>query len=103
MDLKCAVVVLHNPLFLGGKNFGNRLEPYNKHQGLALTYNREHGELWIKWGDSEAMVPKESIFSLEFGKAPKSSGPVSAPPQPVQAQVESPQSHVFEGPGKGKK
>lgn len=96
---------LHAPLFLGGKNHQLKLVAGSE---MKLVYDRDEKELLVSWtnhkGTHEAIVPLSTVLSMW----PKTGEVVeikkAAAPQPqVKAQVETPQDHVFAGPGKGKK
>lgn len=102
IDIKFAE--LHNPLFLGGKNHGVKLDPGKTH-GLELFYDRKEKELLIHWGKHVGIIPSSNIACMEEGlpevKAPQYTHPIVA--GIASAQVSTPFGHVFEGPGKGRK
>ena len=98
---------LHNPLFLAGTNLQLKLDP-SKRTGLVLKYDREFKELHVYWADEMAIVPTTNVSAM----VPVRAGDSRTPAEKVEhkkvehvrktAQVGSPMSHVFEGPGAGK-
>lgn len=94
---------LHNSLFLGGKNFGLKLDP-GKLSGLKLVYDRPEKELLVYWGDHVGIIPSSNIAAMVEGlpevKVPQHSHPMVA--SVAGAQVETPMSHVHAGHGHGK-
>lgn len=95
-------VHLHSPLFFGGKNFGEKLDPVNNPQKFAgikmyLATDDFGPWLFIEWGDRVSRLPLSSIHSAEEGEIQKPKVVLPAPTgKPIQAQVSTPQSHVFE-------
>jgi hypothetical protein len=112
----------------GGKNMNTKLSD-EKFNGIRLIYDRRHRELHVYWEKRRTIVPREAVaFMWEPGEqlppAKQGAGgttttvvkPVEpTSPKPVvkaqvggpadvaaKAQVSTPTSHVFEGPGKGK-
>lgn len=117
IDLRFAEI--HAPLFLMGDkgvNLGSKLDPA-KRKGLVLTYDREAAELLVSYQDMNAIVPVTNVVSMleasgNSGKldldvvrrAQKADTPIVVTTQvakPIEAQVSTPQSHVFAGPGAG--
>lgn len=102
IDLK--FVELHNPLFLGGKNFGTKLDP-GKLAGLALKYDRAEKELLVSWCGKTGIIPSSGVACMEAGlpdvKASQHTHPIVAGIA-ASAQVETPMSHVHAGYGHGK-
>lgn len=117
-------VHLHSPLFFARKNWGDKLDTNNIHRGkIELVYDRDVQELMIKCGDKVAFIPATNIVSYEpevthnvhslvapraemrelnlqqEEPARKKPGPK---PKIPDAQVSTPTSHVFAGPGAGK-
>lgn len=110
---------LHAPLFFLGKNFGLKLDE-KRFAGIKMTYDTDHQWLVVGWQDRVTYVPSTNVANMTPAvakkvKAVKEEKPVehpdivpavltSQPPQvKVTAQVEGPQSHVFAGPGHGKR
>jgi hypothetical protein len=97
-------IVLHGPMLLGGKNFAEKLDP-EKFPGLLLTYDSETELATATYNKERAVFSIHgSISHVVFDEVQVKSIPSSAPPlpkAPVEAQVDTPQSHVFAGPGKG--
>lgn len=98
---------LHSPLFVmhaaGGINLGVKLDPRKK-EGLELFHDPDARRMIVRYNGSEAILPESSAFAWHEGEWPKKA-PLKAAEAPrgkITAQVEGPQSHVFEGPGKGK-
>jgi hypothetical protein len=117
-------VELHAPLFLNdgknGRNLGNKIAT-NKYTGLELIYDRQNKELLVRFEGRQSILPSSAVHSMTPRIAEptaKQGGGVVAeiktPSAPVKAQiggpadvhakaqVSTPMSHVFEGPGKGK-
>lgn len=101
IDLKFAE--LHNSLFLGGKNFGLKLDP-GKLPGLKLEYDRAEKELLVYWKDHVGIVPSSNVATMTEGlpevKVPQQTHPMLS--RISGAQVETPMSHVHAGHGHGK-
>jgi len=111
---------LHNPLFLGEKNWGQKLYRKQAKGHLGLEYDRDEKELLVTHKDSKgtmhtAIVPTANVSSMTpmpEGKHPlelpaeagvNTNGPKGKPgPKPkITAQVSGPHDHVFhQGPGK---
>lgn len=93
---------LHAPLFLAGTNLGQKLDPH-KRQGLRMEYDEDKRHLYVSYNEKTARIPETSILSM----VEKTATVIELPPQPkptkpaVDAQVETPTSHVFAGLGKG--
>lgn len=103
VDLKYAE--LHNPLFLAGKNFGLKLD-LDHISNLKLVYDREEKELLVHWQGKVGIIPSSNVACMvQVDELPKEEPVQQHPTQQLvrpSAQVESPQSHVFAGPGAGK-
>ncbi len=95
---------LHAPLFLAGTNLGQKLDP-KKRGGLAIEYDEERRHLYVGYNGQTARVPETSVLSMvEAGSQKPAPYPVTgalATFNPSAAQVSTPQSHVFAGPGGG--
>lgn len=111
---------IHAPLFLsgndGGFNLGMKLDP-SKRKGLVLQYDRANKELVVTFNGMKAIVPGSNVASFipedrpaaalkvtaEDVRAAQTADTAIPSPLPTGAsQVDTPQSHVFAGPGKGK-
>lgn len=102
------IAMLHSPLFLAGKSFPASLDP-TKVSGLKIEYDDKHDKIFVTFNGQRAVMPTTSTaYWIEGEPVRQSIDPyrqaANAPVirQPVSAQVESPQSHVFDGPGAGK-
>lgn len=96
---------LHNALFLGGKNFGLKMDPH-RHGGLSLQYDTVEKELLVGWNKYKAHVPSANVAYYIPG-APQDRKIVQMGHPEVlgtsgTAQVETPMSHVHAGVGHGK-
>ncbi len=108
MRTKIVWAELHAPLFLAGANLGQKLDHKTK-GGVAMEYCEDRHHLYITYNGFTARVPETSVLSMIEG--PASIAEVSEKLSkameramafdPNAAQVESPQSHVFAGPGGG--
>ncbi len=99
-------VELHSALFLSKKNLGLKLDPI-KIPGLKLSYDRPNQEVLVEYGGKVAIVPFTNVVSMIEGdpalkeeKLPEPQFTTAVPRS--GAQVDSPQGHVFKGPGHGK-
>ncbi len=107
--IKLEFAQLHNPIFLAGKNLGDKLQPLIT-QGLKISYDRKEKELLVEYTPSNgvarmAIVPSTNIVSMVQSLALEQIEVIPVKPnimKKITAQVESPMSHVFEGPGAGK-
>ena len=113
IDLRFAEI--HAPLFLmgdKGMNLGTKLDP-SKRTGLKLVYDRDAKELLVSFENMHAIVPATNVVSMIEAPAAKAAKvepeavrvaqKVDMPAfgTPITAQLETPQSHVHAGPGKG--
>lgn len=111
IDLRFAE--LHAPLFMSdekhqGKNFGMKLDA-KKHSGIRMLYDTDTQTLHISHGGLDAIIPATNVVSMMPAPvekaAPQPRGVeavlMAEPVKPVTAQVSTPQSHVFAGPGGG--
>jgi hypothetical protein len=95
--------ILHTPLFLSGTNLTDRLDP-TKRSGLEMYFDDATDFLTVKFGGKETWVPKTNIAHITpagQNVVEIKAKPAPAPVNKVVAQVSSPQSHVFSGPGGG--
>lgn len=95
---------LHNALFLGGKNFGVKLDPHRYHD-LSLSYDTAEKELLVTWNKKVAHIPSANVAYYVPGvsedrKVIQTTAPMVAGIS--SAQVETPAGHVFAGEGHGK-
>jgi hypothetical protein len=103
-----AFAELHTPLFLSNINFGIKL--YNKQAKgeLDLVYDRDEKELLVTCKGVLAIVPTPNVVSMtpktkkiEMELAPAMANQHKTEKVPLNAQVSTPQDHVFaKGPGK---
>ncbi len=100
---------LHAPLFLAGTNLGQKLDP-NKRTVLKMVYDEVKRHLYVSYNNKTARIPETSVLSMVEVQAPKLTMvefaekkiEESARAQGfAEAQVSTPQSHVFAGPGGG--
>lgn len=112
MRTKIEWAELHSPLFLNGTNLGQKLDPHHgKHKGqIHLEFDEDNCHLYVthtvpNGPTKTARVPDTSVLSMVEAKlTPDAVKAVPKPVEPmptVEAQAETPQSHVFGGPGKG--
>ncbi len=94
---------LHSPLLLCGVTLGVKLDP-TKREGLVLSYDRPHQEVLVSWKDKIAIIPFTNVVSMIEGDPllKESVKPAAQFTTKITAQVETPQGHVFKGPGHGK-
>ncbi len=103
---------LHAPLFSRtegqhgqGINLGMKLDPHNR-QGLELAFDEQTRHLYVTLGGVTSRVPETNIVAMieASAAAPKLAAAEiqKTAVNPMTAQVETPQSHVFAGEGKGK-
>lgn len=103
---------VHSPIFLKtrhgtGINLGQKLDP-SKRKGLILTYDEDKRHLFVTFEGKTARVPEASVLSMietEVSKVTVLTMPSNKPIEsgkPIEAQVDTPMSHVFAGAGKGK-
>ena len=100
---------LHAPLFSRtegdrgtGVNLGMKLDPHNR-TGLVLEFDEQTHHLYVTYQGVTSRIPETNIVTMIEGgiKAPQTTAAGLKAPQ-MTAQVETPQSHVFAGEGKGK-
>ncbi|MES2347851.1 MAG: hypothetical protein V4641_09820 [Pseudomonadota bacterium] len=107
MRTKIVWAELHAPLFFAGVNLGQKLDHKTK-GGVSMEYCEDRHHLYITYNGFTARVPETSVLSM-IEAPPDARQAVAAAVKEVQkptfdpnaAQVESPQSHVFAGPGGG--
>jgi hypothetical protein len=103
--IKLEFLELHSPLFLAGTNLGVKLDPVkSKHRGLVLEYDRPNQEVLVSFGGKVGIIPFTNVVAMIEGE-PELKEEVQPAPQfttRTGAQVDSPQGHVFKGPGHGK-
>jgi hypothetical protein len=96
--IKVAYAMLHHPLFLGGKNHGEKL--FNK-SGMEISYDRVEKELIVTYNGKTQYIPSTNVAAYEPWTDPKEEKRPAALRGPIKAQVTTPQDHVFSsGPGK---
>ncbi len=97
--------MLHTPLFLGGKNLSEKLDKFHRKE-LEMVYDKKEMELVVTWNKKTARIPSTNVAYYIPGepvdrKVDQITHPMVAGAL-VNAQVETPMSHVHAGPGKGK-
>lgn len=109
MKINLCFAELHTPLFLGGRNFGLKLDN-NKFTGLELVYDQTEKELWITNGGKTAIIPTSNVVSMtpapilleEVLPQAKAVSQSNLPPEKfktnLSSQVSTPTSHVFAKP-----
>lgn len=105
MKINVQFAELHTPLFLGGKNFGMKLDT-SKLAGLKMTYDRAEKELIVEWNKKTAYLPSANVASYEEVSAKEEKPVVTHQSHPMKkgiasAQVQTPMGHVFQGEGSG--
>lgn len=114
---------LHGSIFLAGSNLLSKLDP-SKRLGLVMEYDEQRRHLYVTYNGQTARVPETSVLSmveaeqvvrsgravvgLDVGLVESGSTTVTVPVATnggtftiATAQVSTPQSHVFAGPGGG--
>ncbi len=103
--IEVSFAALHEPLFLGGKNFEKKLDPY-RYKDLKLEYDLVEKELHITWATHFARMPSTNVAYYVPGKPKDRKIEQTAAPMVAgisgTAQVETPMSHVHAGMGAGK-
>lgn len=101
--IQCCLADVKQAIFVGGKNFGTRLDP-DKFLGLKIFYDRTEKELEVIWNGVSGFVPSSAIACYIPGEPKARIQQVSAPQVAgiFKAQVDNPMSHVHAGPGHGK-
>src|SRR5271165_1106186 len=103
MRINLVFAELHTPLFLGGRNFGLKLDNV-KFNGLELVYDQTEKELWITHNKKTAIIPTSNVVSMTpgevalIGATEEVRQPAASPGKfrtKVNAQVSTPTSHVF--------
>ena len=100
-------VELHNPIFIGGTNLGSKLD-IDKRRNLSLHFDDDKKRLKVTLtkpeGNFVGHVPEANCSMWIEKKEEKKEAPQEKPKTQakVSAQVETPQSHVFAGPGAGR-
>ena len=98
---------LHSPIFLAGTNLSQKLDP-KKRTGLKMEFDETKRHLYVTWNGMTGRVPEASVLHMieKYDAADEFINEIVAaekaiPFDPGAAQVDSPTSHVFAGPGKG--
>lgn len=107
MVKKIRWIEFHSPVFHGGKNFTNKIE-VKRHDTLKIEYHTDEEMFYLTYQNRTSTLPVTSAFIWEA----ESDGPIPLvvnehktddKNKRSKAQVATPQSHVFEGRGQGKK
>ncbi len=116
---------LHAPLFLAGTNLGQKLDPKQR-GGVKMEYDEAKRHLYVTYNTKTCRIPETSVLSMVEGEQKQTLKDriavgqshmaerqmLDLPPQQgvivnaatrmaVDAQVETPMSHVHAGPGHG--
>ncbi len=85
-----------------GKNMPEKLDA-KVDKAITMIYDRENKELEVTWGGKIAFIPDTNIkaYFVKDQESPSVARKVVAVGK-IQAQVSTPQDHVFAGPGAGK-
>lgn len=97
LKIKYAQVV--HPLFIAGTNLGDKLD-ITKRTGLEMAFDQASQLLYVKLKTETAIVKDWSAIIPGTTEAPKPAEPPKIQ-KVIDAQVDSPTSHVFAGEGKG--
>jgi hypothetical protein len=104
---------LHSPLFLGGTNLGQKLDPAKK-TGLKIARNVDERIIYVVYNGCCAEIPeaafqnwnpdgkrKDEVLAAVNAAVPDkikaAPSPSHTPGRPIEAQVSTPTSHVFAG------
>lgn len=108
MRTKIQWAELHAPLFLAGVNLGQKIPSAKHKSGFAMEYDEAKRHLYVTYNNATARIPETSVLSMVEAK---DGGVIttdnlidhiaSVAAKAMEAQVETPTSHVFAGPGKG--
>lgn len=113
MIKKVKLVQLHEPLFLAGVNFGNKLQPRSGKGYLELSYDSESDHVIVDFNGEIAHIKNWASFNEDDGRIektmpemmkvtpkvqPQASGPGIG--MKFNAQVETPQDKVQGKPGR---
>lgn len=105
---------LHGPIFVKGTNLPPKLvvgDAPGQRRDIKLFYDRSHREVHVHFKDKIAIVPRENVASMVEktadiptfkGLAESLDRTANTVMEKMTAQVDTPQNHVFAGPGKGK-
>lgn len=63
MHINIRFAQLHNPLFIAGKNFKERLDP-NETKGLHISFDDEGKRLFVEWNGVVGVVPESNISNM---------------------------------------
>jgi hypothetical protein len=96
MVKKVKLVQLHEPLFLAGVNFGNKLQPRGGKGHLELTHDSETDHILVNFGGEIAHIKNWASFNEDNGVIAKV---VEHPDNRIQPIVKAQVS----GPGQGLK
>lgn len=110
MKIAIELANLHSPHFhmsgIGGKNMGDKLDVRSA-RDIKIEWNTETKQLEVSWNGRIGLIPESNIKSMFPQEATVIEMPVNKS-SPIRketrstAQVETPQDHVFAGPGAGK-
>jgi hypothetical protein len=61
--VKLKFVQVHAPLFVAGKNFGEKIKA-EQTKGVALMFDDAKGRLFVEYNGEIAVVPEPSVLSM---------------------------------------
>lgn len=104
MRTKIVWAELHAPLFLAGTNLGQKQDP-KKRTGLSMEYCENKRHLYVTYNGQTARIPETSVLSMvesnEAKEMDEKIAKMALAAKYGDAQVSTPMSHVFAGPGAG--
>lgn len=117
MKIKLTVLDLHNPFFIGGKNFSSKSGSTLDATAwpLSMEYDREWQEVVVVYKGVVKVIPMSNVASMTPANPaeldidtkdvvfdPVKVVPSFPPTGKVKAQASGPTDHVFAGKGGGK-
>ncbi len=101
--MKLSFLHTHTNLFVGRKNMPEKIKSFEI-KDIEMSYDAKNGLVLVTYNGETALVPLSNVAAMIAEPAEaKKQPPLKVATQPVEAQVSSPSSHVFAGPGKGQR
>lgn len=112
MRTKVKLIGLHEPLFLAGTNFGQKLEPKSSKGQLELYHESESDHVIVEFKGETAHIKNWAYFNVDNGKVetrinphqdrvvPPPRAQIGGPSDVFKAQVETPTTKVIRRPGR---